>query len=232
MLGIPAASISKQRWGPWALSPLPRNPGWSPAAPSCACPGRGQGSGRSPQVLAAALNLGTAAAMAPVTHQQGQPERGPQHLWHKPACCSCYLCSWVTCTAFWVQMRTGSAWIIVGNKQAWAQLKSRSIGLPVTLHRSPNAWCNKADGQNKFDLGQREIRRKHGISPLEQVTANLLWYHLLKIVLGVVTYFQIFHLSQVPTPFFCSKICFPSGCRFKTSQNLLGMFFVKCQVVK
>lgn len=90
----------------------------------------------------------------------GQPEHGPQYLWHKPACCSCHCCSWDTCTVFWVQIHIGSTLIIAGNKQAWAQLKSYSIALSVTLHRSCNSWCNKADGQNKFDLGQIEIRRK------------------------------------------------------------------------
>lgn len=51
-------------------------------------------------------------------------------------------------------------WQRGGNKQAWAPLKSCSITLPVTLHKSLNSWCNKADGQNEFDTGQKEIRRK------------------------------------------------------------------------
>lgn len=62
--------------------------------------------------------------------------------------------------AFWAQVHEGSALIIVGNKQAWAQLKSYSIALSVALRRNLNSWCNKADGQNHFDLGQIEIRRK------------------------------------------------------------------------
>lgn len=178
VLGITAASISKQRWGPWAVSPLPQMPGWILAVPSFACPWRGWAvAGRLRSLL-----LPWIWAQQLWWHQlhtiSGQPKRGSQHLWHKPACCSCYLCPWVACTAFSVQIHIGSALIIAGNKQAWAQLKSYSIALSVTLHRSLNSWCSKADGQNTLDLGQIEIRRnrKHGISPLKQLTANLLWY--------------------------------------------------------
>lgn len=148
-----------------------------------------------------------------------QPEHGPQHLRCQPACCFCSLCSRGACAAFRVQVRAGSTSILVGNKQAQARLKPCSITLSVTLYKSLNSRCDKADGEKKFDFGKKGIRRKwrkHGILPLKQPAADLICYHLLKIVLGIVThlriFFQSFHLSPAPAPFLCSKRCFLAGC--------------------